>query len=298
MSNSGDPGSSTPDIEAMVLGESLAVDSAEHPTTRRSLVGQLRSLGVAEGMTLIVHSSLSAIGWVAGGSQAVIEALIEAVGEGGTLVMPAHSSGLSEPSVWQHPPVPESWWQTIRDETPAFDPVVTPSRLMGAVAEGFRTYPGVLRSGHPQVSFAARGPNAALVTGNHSLDHPLGEDSPLARLYDLDAHILLLGVDHANNTMLHLAEYRSDYPGKEWTNQGAPVTIDGERRWVTFEDLEGVSDDFVEIGSDFAATGAERRQSVGSGEARLVGVRDFVDFAVDWMTVHRTERVTRSGEPT
>ena len=290
VSNSSDSGSPVPDIEALVLGEARAVNAADQPTTRRSLVDQLRSLGVADGMTLIVHSSLSAIGWVAGGSQAVIEALIEAVGEEGTLVMPAHSSGLSEPSVWQHPPVPESWWQTIRDETPAFDPFVTPSRLMGAVAEGFRTYPGVLRSSHPQVSFAARGLHAAFVVGNHSLEHPLGEGSPLARLYDLDAHILLLGVDHANNTMLHLAEYRADYPGKEWTNQGAPVTVDGERRWVTFKDLEGVSDDFVEIGSDFAATGAERRQPVGSGEARLVGVRTLVDFAADWMTVHRTAR--------
>lgn len=286
MSHSSEAG---PDIEATVLGEGRAVQSAHQPTTRRSLVVELRALGVAEGMTLIVHSSLSAIGWVAGGSQAVVEALIEAVGEEGTLVMPAHSSGLSEPSVWQHPPVPESWWQTIRDETPAYDPVVTPSRLMGAVAEGFRTYPGVLRSSHPQVSFAARGPHAAFVVGNHSLEHPLGEGSPLARLYDLDAHILLLGVDHASNTMLHLAEYRADYPGKQWTNQGAPVTVESERRWVTFEDLEGVSDDFVQIGSDFAATGGEQRRRAGSGEARLVGVRPLVDFAVDWMTAYRTE---------
>ena len=60
--------------------------------------------------------------------------------------------------------------------------------------------------------------------------------------------ILLLGVGHVNNTALHLAEYRADYPGKEWVTQGAPVMIDGERQWVTFEDLEGDSDDFEAIG--------------------------------------------------
>ena len=289
MSDPTESDSPSTDIGAAVRGEAKAVEAADRPTTRRSLVEELRSLGVTDGMTLIVHASMSRIGWVAGGSQAVIEALIEAVGADGTLVMPAHSSGLSEPSVWQHPPVPESWWQTIRDETPAFDPVVTPSRLMGVIAEGFRTYPGVQRSGHPQVSFAARGPNAAFVVAEHSFEHPLGEGSPLARLYDLDAHILLLGVGHENNTTLHLAEYRADYPGKEWTRQGAPVTIDGERRWITFEDLEGVSDDFEEIGSAFAASGGERVQQVGSGEARLVGVRALVDFAVDWMAVHRAE---------
>ena len=58
------------------------------------------------------------------------------------------------------------------------------------------------------------GPNTGAVVADHSLDHPLGERSPLARLYDLDGHILLLGVGHANNTSLHLAEYRADYPGK------------------------------------------------------------------------------------
>lgn len=54
---------------------------------------------------------------------------------------------------------------------------------------------------------------------------------------------------------LHLAEYRADYPGKEWATQGAPVMIDGERQWVTFEDLEGDSDDFEAIGKAFAAAG-------------------------------------------
>ena len=62
MSNSSESSSSTPDIEEMVLGESRAVTSADRPITRRSLVGQLRSLGVTEGMTLIVHSSLFKIG--------------------------------------------------------------------------------------------------------------------------------------------------------------------------------------------------------------------------------------------
>lgn len=286
----GEPGSSDPTVAERsreVAGETDAINAADRPVTVKSLVQDLRSLGVADGMTVLVHTSMSALGWVAGGPQAVIEALFAAVGDTGTLVMPTHSTGLSEPSLWRNPPVPEPWWQIIRDETPAFDAVVTPTRMMGVIAEGFRNYPGVRRSGHPQVSFAARGPNAELVADDHSFDHPLGDGSPLARLYDLDGQILLLGVGHANNTTLHLAEYRADYPGKEWVTQGAPVIVDGERRWVMFEDLEGDDADFVEIGEAFAESGAERRRPIGSGEGRLMGVRDLVDFASHWMTSYR-----------
>ncbi|MEA3511824.1 MAG: AAC(3) family N-acetyltransferase [Actinomycetota bacterium] len=283
-------GSLMPRNPPVVGGEAAAIDAADRPTTPRNLKEDLRSLGVTDGSTLLVHASLSAIGWVAGGAQAVIEALLEAVSEDGTLVMPTHSSGLSEPSLWRNPPVPESWWQTIRDETPAFDPGLTPTRLMGAIADGFRHYPAVRRSSHPQVSFAACGPNADLVIADHPLNRPLGEGSPLARLYELDGQILLLGVGHANNTSMHLAEYRANYPGKEWVIQGAPVTVGGERRWVSFTDLDGDDGDFTDIGDAFTDTGVERRGRVGSGEARLMSARDLVDFAADWMTRHRVDR--------
>ena len=270
--------------------ERAAIEASDRPATIRSLVEDLRSLGVADGMTLLAHASMSALGYVAGGAQAVVDALLEAIGDEGTLVVPTHSGGLSEPSLWRNPPVPESWWPEIRDATPAFDPLVTPTRHMGVVVDTFRHYPGVRRSGHPQVSFAALGPNRDSVIGDHSLARPLGEGSPLARLYDLDGHILLLGVGHANNTSLHLAEYRAEYPGKVWVTQGAPMTIDGERRWVAFEDLDGEDDDFAALGAAFAETGAERRKPLGAGEARLMRARDLIDFAVAWMTEHRAGR--------
>lgn len=277
-------------LDPAAAGETEAVKAADHPATTRTLIRDFRSLGVADGMTLLVHSSMSALGWIAGGPQAVIAALLAAVGEGGTLVMPTHTTGLSEPSRWRNPPVPESWWPIIRDETPAFDVRLTPTRMMGVISEGFRTYPGVRRSGHPQESFAACGPNADFVVDGHSLNRGLGDQSPLGRLYDVDGHILLLGVGHPNNTALHLAEYRGEYPEKEWVTQGAPMIVDGERRWVTFEDLEGNSDDFEAIGDAFAAAGFERRGSVASGEGRLMRVKDLVDFAADWMTTHRSSK--------
>ena len=170
------------------------------PRTVKSLSRDLRALGVRPGSTLVVHSSLSAIGWVAGGPTAVILALLDALGPDGTLVMPAHSGDWSDPAEWQNPPVPESWWETIRRERPAWDLGTAPTRNLGRIAELFRTWPGTMRSGDPVVSFAALGPHAGRITDAHTT-----EWSPLERIYELDGDVLLLGVGHDRNTSLHLA---------------------------------------------------------------------------------------------
>lgn len=267
------------------MTEQTLINRTPTPATVNSLAHDLARLGVQPGLTLLVHSSLKSLGWVCGGAVAVILALQQQLGPTGTLVMPTHSSDLSDPGEWENPPVPQSWWPTIRQTMPPFDPDLTPTRGMGVIPESFRKQRGVRRSHHPQLSFAAWGAQADFITQNHSLTDGLGEQSPLAKLYQRKGWVLLLGVDHLSNTSLHLAEYRASYPSKQREPQQAPIQVDGARQWVTYDDINLDETDFDRIGADFAAqTSQVRSGKVALADSLLMPQKPLVDFAVSWMT--------------
>ncbi len=265
------------------MSEEETIARTEAPNTIASVVGALRRLGVEPGMTVLVHSSLSALGWVCGGSVAVVQALMETVTPAGTLMMPTHSSNLSDPAQWQNPPVPSEWVPVIRATMPAFEPRITPTYFMGQIVETFRTWPGVVRSNHPQHSFAAWGRHAEVLTRGHGLAYSLGENSPLARLYDVDGHVLLLGVGYESNTSFHLAEYRM--PTVQAIEQGAPILDGGERVWTTFRDIAMDAEVFSELGAAFEQDRPNlvHRGQIGCGEARLFRQHPAVDYAVEWL---------------
>lgn len=212
---------------------------------------------------------------------------MDVVTESGTIVMPTQTAEYSDPAGWSDPPVPREWWQPIRETMPAYDPRITPSRRMGRIVETFRTWPGTFRSAHAQVSLAARGKNAGYIVTDHQLDYSLGENSPLARVYELNGWVLLLGVGYESNTSFHLAEYRA--PGARKARAGAPVFEDGTRVWKMFEDIELDAGIFPRIGTGFEQTGHARVSKVGSAEARLFSQREAVDFAERWLTDYREQ---------
>jgi aminoglycoside 3-N-acetyltransferase len=256
------------------------------PHTVESLASDLGALGLIAGDVVLLHSSMRSLGVVAGGTQAVVQAVLDVLGPEGTLVVPTHTPANTDPAGWQHPPVPEEWWPVIRAHTPGFDPLRTPSRWMGVIAETVRTWPGAMRSDHPQVSFAALGAHAADIVRGHQLDDALGERSPLGAVYRLDGKVLLLGCGHDSNTSLHLAEWRQESPPRATTGSSTRQA-NGRSQWTTWVDVVTDESDFERLGADFEATGATLIGQVGGATARLMSQRALVDFGTAWMAANR-----------
>jgi aminoglycoside 3-N-acetyltransferase len=248
--------------------------------TRGTIAAALRELGVRTGDALLVHSSLSALGWVCGGPVAVVQALLDVLGPSGTLVVPTQTGDLSDPALWTSPPVPEEWWEAVRAATPAYDPRISPSRGVGVVPETVRTWPGARRSAHPQTSFAALGARADEVVAGHARDCRLGERSPLATLERLDARVLLLGAGYHACTAFHLAEYRIPAPLVEVGRPG-PVG------WERVTEVSITSERFDELGHDFERDRPVVRGRVGAADVRLFPLPDAVAYAERWLPVHR-----------
>ncbi|GGK72193.1 aminoglycoside N(3)-acetyltransferase [Mangrovihabitans endophyticus] len=257
--------------------------------TRELLARQFARLGVRPGEVVLTHGSMRALGWVCGGATAVVQALLDAVGPEGTVVVPAQTPDNRDPSRWSHRRVPEEWWPVIREHLPAFEPALTPSAGMGAIAERVRTWPGSARSGHPLTSFAAVGARAAEMMAVHDLRSLLGDRSPLAALERADARVLLLGVGFDKCTAFHLAESRiPDLPIIELT---AVIRTARGREWVRYE-TAGLSDhDFGDLGADFEfasiVDGFLRQETVGAATGRLFPLRAAVRFARDWLAPRR-----------
>lgn len=272
--------------EDKISKESLLIKNSNFPVTKDYLIESFKKMGIQEGMHVMVHSSLSSLGWVCGGAVTVIQALKEVVTNKGTIIMPTHSGDLSDPKNWMYPPVPKDWQQIIRDTMPAFDTHLTPTRGMGKIPEIFRALPNVYRSYHPQVSFAAWGEKAIEITKDHSLNNCLSKTSPLGKIYDIsNTFILLLGVDFGNNTIFHLAEYES--PNVEKQIKGAPIIKDNQRIWEEFEDIDYDDSDFSEIGKAFEQTHNVTTQKIGLSTSKLFSAKEAVDFAVKWIKENR-----------
>lgn len=211
----------------------------------------LRQLGVDGRRPLIAHSSLSSFGRVEGGAEAVVDALLDAVGPKGSIFVPTFNFGQL-----------------------SYDPPTTKS-LTGAVTEAFRQRKNALRSPHPTHPMSGIGPAAERVLREHPIMHPFGENSPLWKLWREDAQIVLLGCDHRSNSMIHVAEEMENVPYLNRTRVGR-VIENGVEREITVR-RPPCSNGFNAIDHSMRWEGKLREGKIGEARVLLMEAREVID---------------------
>jgi len=263
------------------MSEAEVISITKEPVTKSRIIHDLRTVGIKPTDTLLVHSSLSKMGFAVGKEITVVNALLETVNKG-NLVMPSQSGDNSDPDLWMHPPVPKEWVELIREETPSYDPNTFSTRGMGRVVECFRHFPKVRRSPHPMDSFIARGPKSRWIVKMHDLTPAFGEISPLARLYDLNAKVLFIGTGYDTCTAFHLAEQRSG----TLKTQRQGTKMNGQ--WVFFEDFNYDTEDFIACGKALEDAQLTKHFKVGQADCIIFEMKSGIDFATEWFKTHRT----------
>lgn len=235
----------------------MIVSEIRRHLSTAEIADQLRALGVAEGGVLLVHTSFRAVRPVENGPLGLIAALRDTLGPKGTLVMP-------------------SW--TGKDDEP-FDPKATPASLdLGVVADTFWRLPGVLRSNHP-FAMAALGPDADVITGD-SLRFPIhGRESPVGRVHELDGKVLLIGVDHDADTMIHLGELMADVPYR--VPKHITVLENGRPVRIAYLENDHCCQRFNLANEWLRARGLQSEGRVGHAQAKLARARDVLDVVVE-----------------
>ena len=223
--------------------------------SRTELRAGFRGLGLAAGDRVVVHSSLSSLGHVDGGADAVVDALLDAVGPEGVVAAPTFT----------------------RYDRP-YDPGTSPSTT-GAVTEALRRRERAVRSPHPTKSVAAIGPGVADLLADHDPANSLGPGSPLHRLAADGGKVLLLGVDHTSDSALHVAERLAGAPYRDQTAV-TETAVGGAVERVEVNRVH-CSRGFEVVHPLTVEAGAVSRGRVGEAAARLLDGEALLGLARD-----------------
>ena len=253
------------------------IDKNYTPITKEFLNHKFSQLGIKQGDILLVHASLSSLGYIVGGAEALFLALRDVIGEQGTIVVPSQTVEISDPASWQYPPVPEEWHDVIRNTMPAYSKELSYSKAMGAFSQFIGILPDSIRSNHPMYSFTAIGEKAVEIIGEDTFDFPFGEESPLARMYSIGAKVLMIGTGFETNTSLHLAENRLN---REVIQEKSKILTKTGEKWISFKNIElDIYDDYLEIQKNFMDQNTVNHISINESNVYLFDMKECVDFA-------------------
>lgn len=163
--------------------------------SKQQLKDQLEAMGLTGDETILIHSSMKAIGAVDGGADTVLDVWMEYF-RNGLLLLPTHT------------------WKTVNADNPVYNPYTTPS-CVGLLTNMFMKRDGVIRSLHPTHSMAGYGKNAAeYLKGEEYNNTPCTPGGCYDRLKEVGGKVLLVGVGHERNTYIHSVEEVLNVPNR------------------------------------------------------------------------------------
>ncbi|WP_037381995.1 aminoglycoside 3-N-acetyltransferase [Sinorhizobium americanum] len=262
-----------------------------HFHTRASLRDDLKNLGVQAGDMVMVHAAVSRLGRLLNGPDALIGALLDAVGSAGTILAYTDWDGAYDELLDEDGRVLAEW----RVHIPEFDPAASrANRDNGVLAEFVRTTPGARRSGNPGASVAAIGARAEWLTADHPLDYGYGEGSPFAKLVEVGGKVLMLGAPLDTMTLLHHAEHLAQIPSKRLRRYEVPLSTSGGVEWRLIEEFDTSDpivptldeDYFGVLVQEFLASGRGKEGLIGEARSVLVEAAPVCAFATAWLERH------------
>ena len=181
---------------------------------KEDLKQQLRQMGILPTDTVLIHTSMKAIGQVEGGPDGVLDAFCEYLKDG-LLLVPTHT------------------WEEVHQGNPFYD-VRTSVPNVGIITQRAAFRKDGVRSLHPTHSMWACGSGAAsFVAGEENALSPTPKGYCWDKLADIQAKILLIGVENDKNTFIHSIEERLALPDRI-SDQPYDITIvDGEGKSIT-----------------------------------------------------------------
>lgn len=256
---------------------------------KQQLKDQLESMGLKGDETILIHSSMKAIGAVDGGADTVLDAWMEYFKDG-LLLLPTHT------------------WKTVNADNPVYNPYTTPS-CVGLLTNMFMKRDGVIRSLHPTHSMSGYGKNAAeYLAGEEYNNTPCTPGGCYDRLKEVGGKVLLVGVGHERNTYIHSVEEMLNVPNRlsdmpmelvielqeESNNSGKLPPYNRDDGWKKHTDNKlcrkvyvrkhynaqqpHISEDFVKLNQIFLDSGVVRKVKFGDADSLLCDAKGMFNI--------------------
>lgn len=257
--------------------------------SKQQLKEQLESMGLKGDETILIHSSMKAIGAVDGGADTVLDAWMEYFKDG-LLLLPTHT------------------WKTVNVDNPVYNPYTTPS-CVGLLTNMFMKRDGVIRSLHPTHSMSGYGKNAAeYLAGEEYNNTPCTPGGCYDRLKEVGGKVLLVGVGHERNTYIHSVEEVLNVPNRlsdmpmelvielqeESNDSGKLPPYNRDDGWKKHTDNKlcrkvyvrkhynaqqpHISEDFVKLNQIFLDSGVVRKVKFGDADSLLCDAKGMFNI--------------------